>query len=301
MNTQSLKIKLFIASLIFAVSSYAGTIQQVKNGKVLINFTDDTAQVGDQLFAVNAAGKKTAILEVTTVKNNKAVAKILKGTAQPNDKTEARSSGSAPITSVPTKKESSRSKIIRHDMKKIAVNAKILMDSMSTKQQDDTTPSPLEETVDMAGNNFGLTLSMDYPLNDRYSIRGYAGYEMLKIKATSNRANMCDNRTSRDCNVELSYLSVGGIARMNFNFTQMQLWVGAGASIKQPISKKSTALKLDNIQLANSVIVAGGLDYHINNFYFVPVSAEYHKSFNESDTVPKIQEMAVSVGFGKLF
>ena len=93
----------------------------------------------------------------------------------------------------------------------------------------------------------------------------------------------------------------GGIARYNYNLSKAQLWAGLGATLKQPLVKKSTALNTDNIQMANSILLAGGVDYHINNLYFVPASLEYHKSFNESDTVPKIQEIGLSVGFGKLF
>lgn len=288
------KISLFVILFFFSFLSQAGTIQQVKNGKVLIQFSGDTAQVGDQLFGISSEGKKTALLEVTAVKDNKGVAKVTKGTVKVNDTTQPRGS-------TPSKDAFAPAKIIRRDMKKIAVNFKFLMDSMSTKQQDKTQPEPLTENVDMKGNTFGINASLDYPLNDRFSLRGYAGYEMLKISGTSVRNNMCDNRTSRDCNVNISYLVAGGIARYNYNLPQAQVWAGVGASFKQPLTKKSTALNTENIQIANSILVATGLDYHINNLYFMPISIEYHKSFNESETVPKIQEIAISVGFGKLF
>ncbi len=290
------------AMICFSSNIFAGSIQQIKNGKVLIALEGTPAQVGEQFFALNENNKKTAILEITAVKGDRAVAKITKGTTKTADT--ILSKGVGPSTSTksaaPVEKIASESTFIRHDLKKLAVNIKASTDMISTLQQDSTNPTPQKETVDMKGSNIGVNVTMGIPLSKTLSIQGFAGYEMLKVAGTALR-NVCDGKTTTDCNADISYLTVGALARLTYASNNLEYWAGAGIGFKQPISKKSTALTLDNISLANTAIVALGLDYHLSNTKFIPVSFEYHKSFNESETVPVISHMGVQIGFGILY
>ena len=284
----------------------AGIIQQVKNDKVLMTLDDAQVQIGDQFYGINSDKKRTSILEITTVKNLKAVAKIIKGTAQVNDTTEIKSTAvansnlSQNINTNQNKNPNFKSpSFIRHDQKKVAVSLLLGSDTIST-QQKDSSPLPQEEKVDMKGNQFGLNLSIDLPFQDWIDIRAFAGFEMLKIKATALYFS-CDGKTSKDCNANINYLTLGGILRLKYIKSNMEFWTGLGTSFKQPISKQSTALTESNIAMANSLIVALGLDYNVSNNYFIPVSFEYHKSFNESDSVPSIMHSVFSLGFGFMF
>jgi opacity protein-like surface antigen len=295
------KIKNIFSAFIFIFSFYAsaGIIKQVKNEKVLMTLDDSNAQIGDQFYAVNAANKKTALLELTTVKNNQAVAKIIKGTAAVNDTTEAKKSGGA-SSGTASNAATAKPTFIRHDLKKMALNLKINSDIISTKQKDNTQTFPNEETVDMVGTNLGLNLTLDLPVNNWFDLRGFAGYEMLKVKGTSKFLS-CDGRLSTDCNATINYLTGGGLLRFKYVSSNFEFWSGLGLGFKQPLSKKSTALTEDNIAMATTLIVGLGLDYFLSNKYFIPASFEYHKSFNESETVPKILTTALSIGFGKMF
>lgn len=306
MNTSNRIFNFFtvlsLAAIGFSSQVMAGVVQQVKNGKVLISLEGTPAQVGEQFFALNENNKKTAILEVTAVKGDRAVAKITKGTTKPTDSILSKGVGPAPSTkaAAPEKKSAPESTFIRHDLKKIAVNIKASTDAISTLQQDSTNPFPNKETVDMKGSNIGVNVSMNIPLSKTLSVQGFAGYEMLKVAGTALRL-VCDGKTTTDCNADISYLTVGALGRLTYASNSMEYWAGAGIGFKQPIAKKSTALTLDNISLANTAIVALGLDYHLSNTKFIPVSFEYHKSFNESETVPTISHMGLQVGFGILY
>lgn len=308
MNTQNKLVKILILSfslfIFFQKPALAGTIKQVKNSKVLLSLDGDTAAVGDQLYGVNSANKKTSILEITNVKNGQAVAKILKGTAQPNDRTEAKAGATAATTNANAETASTTAKsspsFIRHDMRKIAVNLKYINDSISSKQEDNTLPTARTEEVTMKGTNFGVNVSLDYPVKPWLYLRGYAGYETLVVKGAAGILG-CDNRSSTDCNVNINYAALGAMVRLNYAFSSLEVWAGLGGGFKQPLTKKSTALKEDNIALANTAIVALGADYHLNNSYYIPASFEYHYSFNTSDTVPKINNMGFEIGFGFLF
>ncbi len=285
---------LSLFNLLLQSISLAGTIQKIKNGKVLISLDGTNAQIGDQFYGLSSANKKTALIEITTVKGDKAIARIIKGKPEANDTILIKGSP------VEAQSPESKSTFIRHDMKKIALNLKLSSDVISTLQQDTNAPTPNKETVEMKGTNFGINGMMNIPLGKFLSVEGFVGYELLKVTGTALR-NVCDGKTSQTCTADISYLTLGALARYNYASGSMNYWAGAGFGLKQPISKSSTALTLDNISLANSVIVAFGLDYHLSNSQFIPISFEYHKSFNESDTVPVISHIAVLAGYGFLY
>lgn len=290
-----------LVTVCFCTHAFAGTVQQIKNGKVLVALEGTPAQVGEQFFAINENNKKTAIIEITAVKGDRAVGKITKGTTKPNDTILSKGVGPTTSAAAPVeKKVPKESSFIRHDLRKLAVNIKFSNDTISTLQQDSTNPFPNKETVDMKGSNIGLNVTMGIPLSQTFSIQGFAGYEMLKVTGAAQR-QVCDGKTTTDCNADISYLTVGALARLTYVSDSLEYWAGTGIGFKQPISKKSTALTLDNISLGNTAIIALGLDYHLNNTKFIPVSFEYHKSFNESETVPVISHMGIQVGFGILY
>lgn len=299
MNIHCLKKVFFAVLFLFNVTAFAvPTIEQVKNDKVLISLDGTFTQVGDEFFGINAEKKKTSILEITTIKNDRAVAKVIKGTPQPKDTIEIKMKVGLAAKNQP-KTPQKKPTFIRHDLKKMAINLKISTDTISTKQQD-ASNQPQQETVDMKGNNFGINVSLDLPWQDWFDVRGYVGYEMLKVTATAKFLS-CDGKTSTDCNASINYLAFGGIGRFKYIKNNIVFWGGLGLGFKQPIGKKSTALTEQNIALANTAIFALGLDYHVNNQYFIPLSFEYHKSFNESDTVPTIGHSGILFGFGYLF
>lgn len=289
-----------VSALFLNSQVYAATVQQVKNNKVLINLEGTVAEVGDHFYILDESKKKTGLIEITALKTDKAVALITKGKVKPNDTLVSQKNGASTTPSHTNPESKTLTSFLRFDLKKIAVNLKLSSDVISTLQQDNSSPYPNKETVDLKGTNIGLNATLGLPVNKNLSIQGYAGYEMLKISGTALR-NVCNGKISKDCNADISYLSFGALGRWNFVSNHFQYWIGAGVGFKQPLTKKSTALTLENITLANSGIAALGLDYHLNNKMFIPASFEYHKSFNESDSVPLISHMNLQIGLGLLY
>lgn len=294
MNNQLIKILTLSFLFLFHHTLDAATIKQVKNGKALLVLDGETLNVGDQLFGVNSFNKKTSLMQVTTIKGNQAVAKILKGSAQPNDKTELRTATGSEA-SVP--RPAAKTTYFRQDMIKVALNLKVTQDSITSKQQDSLNNL---ENVSMTGTNFGVVGTLDYPLYPWLSLRAYTGYEMYKVVGTAQFFS-CGDKSTKNCNVEINYFSLGGLVRFNYTLTSLQLWAGIGGSLRQPLTKETTALKKENIAIANTALVALGADYHLSNKYYIPASVEYHYSFNTSDSVPTISQLALLVGFGILF
>lgn len=279
-------------------SAFAGSVIQSKNGKVILDITGEDISVGDQLYLLNESDKRVAIIEVTQVKNDKGLAVVKKGKAAVGysiQKSGSKSSGSS--SSSASSKESS---IIRFDQFRVAVQLKALMNKISAKQQDNTSPFPNQETVDMAGTNFGISVTGDYAVNSFLVARASVGLETLDIAGTA-QYNSCASKTSKDCNVQVNYLTGGAYARYDIIKSKFNPWVAAGGTLKFPITKKSTALDEGGLQMANTMAVLLGVDYHLNNKTFLPFSFEYHVSTNKSDTVPTIDQMALTFGYGMKF
>lgn len=295
-------LKLIIFSFfVLPLCLQAGTVKQVKNNKVLIQLDNTKVNVGDKVFGLNSAKKKTSIIQISTIKNGKALGQVLKGTVKINDTILPQTTGKTTATnqvSNPADTISKKPSFIRKDLKKVSLHIKLSSDSITTKQQD---INDVEETVEMAGTNFGFNGHYDIPLTDTYAFKAFAGIDMLKVAKSSTLATTCDGKTSNNCNVDINYLTFGGLIKASMPLSQSHLWGGIGAGFKQPLTKKSTALTEENIGLGNALIIAFGLDYHLSNKSFIPVSFEYQKSFNESDTVPSIKHMGLNIGYGFLF
>lgn len=305
----SLNKALIALIFLFSSSVFAGTVMQVKNNRALIRLDGDRVNVGQRVVVVDASGTETAVLTIRAVKDGRAIGQVIRGSAVAGQKTQASTSSSAsPVKksggssssqaqrssrSTPTKPSSKK---IRASDKRLFVQGRMLMNSISAKQKNADSP-PMEETVDMSGSNFGVSLGMDFPLSDAFAIRASGGYEMLNVSGDLNILG-CKGQTSSLCDVSINYLTVSAALKAQKIYSDMILWGGVGATIKQPISKASTALNEDNIQMANSIFGTFGLDYFLSSTNFIPAALEYHHSLNTSDTVPKINQIAVSVGYG---
>ncbi len=304
MNKINLTQIFFIAATFFFQIINAGQITKVKDNKALLTLDGVQAKIGDQVYGLTNQ-KKTSLMQITNIKNGKAVATILKGKAQVNDsllvKVMGKKTGtvkSTPAQTVVT--PNSKTSFLRKDLKQLSVNLKFSSDGISTKQ-DSGGSTPVAETVNMEGTNFGVNMHYGIPINSWFSIDGLAGFEMLKVAKEASSPTTCDGHTTADCNAAINYLTFGGLGKANYMMDKMQLWAGLGFGFKQPLTKKSTALTEENIALANALVVAFGLDYKMNNSRFIPISFEFQKSFNESDTVPAIKHFGLNIGYGFLF
>ena len=277
--------------------SFAGSVLQSKNGKVILDLAGEDVSVGEQVYLLNESDKKAAIVEITQVKNNKGLGIVKKGKAAVGYTLQKTSSGSSSESTTSTKTETS---VIRFDQFRFAVQLKSISNKIAAKQRDNTSPFPNEETVAMAGSNFGVSGTGDYALNSWLVARGSVGFEILDVAGTA-QYNSCASKTSKDCNVKVNYLTGGAYARFDILKAKFNPWVAVGGTLKFPISKQSTALDESGLGLANSIAVLAGIDYHLNNKSFIPFSFEYHMSKNTSDTVPTIDQTAITFGYGMKF
>lgn len=278
--------------------SSAQTIKQFKDNKVLVEFPAGYAIAKDEeFFVLNDKNKRSALIKITNVKGNRATGTVVKGNVvvgnsiQPRKATAGQNmkgSESASAAEAPS--------FLRFDRMKLGFNFKYMMNAISAKQTDGTN----SETVAMKGSNFGLSSNFDMPLAGKLIARGEAGIEMLDVKGTG-QFNSCAARTSTACDAKITYMTLGAAGRYDLMQSKFTMFVAGGGLIKIPLSKKSTSLDESKIEMANSIYAALGGDFMMGNKSYFPVSLEYHLSLNKSDTVPVIDQMNLTFGYGIIF
>lgn len=294
--------KILFLFFFFYNSVWGFKVIDVKNDKILIDLENKELQVGDIVEALPEAPVPSSAV-VLQVRPGQAVARLNEGSDFTAE--QALQLRSPPKKEVlpKTKKEIPDEEIgivFRNDLKKIAFVVKSTADNISTKQSDNTLPFPNTETVAMSGSNVGFALTADYPVFTWLRARGLLGYEPIKVQGQA-QFNSCNNKSSKNCYVNINYLTTGLLLRYDFTKKRANFWGAFGGTLKFPVTKESTALKQSDISVANSLLASAGLDFAINNKYYLPLSFEYHYSMNTSDTVPVIDQLAVQAGVGYQF
>lgn len=285
-----------LLALTLGFQANAAKVVQAKNGKVLIDLEGETANPNQNAVLINADNKRVAIVQISQVKNGKAIGTVTKGQAQGNEKVTLIVPKSG--TDTASSESSGGNQVYRTSSKKMSVVLSLMSNSMTTKQSNGAQPTPTTEDVSMKGSTFGVTGVVDWPFTSSLILRGTFGYEPFKATGTAS-SNMCDNLTSTNCTADITYLSAGGYARYDFTKSKTQFWAALGGTFKFPMSKSTTALKQDDIKMTMTYGAAGGLDFFLSNKTFIPVSLE-QQFFLKSDTV-SASIMLIRVGYGQAF
>lgn len=150
----------------------------------------------------------------------------------------------------------------------------------------------------MKGTSYGLGASVDLSTNEFLSWKGSVGYESLKVSDADSNV-YCPTGSSSVCSVNINYVSLGLAARFNINQNSTQFWLGLGLNLKQPLSKKASALSEDDIKATSTYGLLAGVDIAISPRSFIPLSLE-QQYFFKSDSVQS-EILLFRIGFGKRF
>ncbi len=257
--------------LSFSTLALAAQITKVSGSSALIELQGEPAMVGDTYFALDASGKKKAILKISKLKGDKAIAKIGKGKVESGMTSQKRAGGSSGSSGSGTSTASSgggasTSRAFIGGMLGFA------MDSMTAAVNNRTTNAKIGD-ADMKGNGFSGKAMFDYEVFDQIWFRGMAGVEQFSVAGSLNTNNTAAFCTS--CSVNITYLSFDFIGRYVFSKSTFRPWVGFGVSLLFPATKESNALNSSSIGTTNVLAPQGGFDYFISRNSYIPVSIEY--------------------------
>ncbi len=232
--------------------------------------------MNQEFYSIDANGKKKSLLKITQVKGDKALADIVKGTAEAGQTLQAKgtpgagggaSDNSSKENSSPMNQSASGSS---KNFTKKGETWGILGSFGMNKMDASLTVSTVKYTANMTGTGFGLLGFYDFPMSKSFVLRGSTGLEQFIGNGTVSAA-VCNG--SANCSVNIMYLSFYGAAKYIFVNGKMKIWGAAGLGYLFAASKSSNILKTDG--LSTYVIVPSlGIDIPLGGG-FIPIAVDY--------------------------
>jgi len=311
-------LSLLLAQVLTGSWALAAEISQIKGNKALLNIQAEEIQEGTDFYAVDSNGKKKAILHVTKVRGTKAIADILKGTAEPGQSLRPRpqqassaAPGNAPTArSEPTPTKSSDNDPDRnarprgfwgtllHRGTAVGIMGGIAQDTMSLTGAATVNNVPYTDSLSLKGNSYNLMGFYDMDMTPSWTIDLKGGVETFTANGSTSQTPVCSNSTG--CSVSFTYLSGEANLRYNYLKAKTKAWVGLGGAFMLAVAKSSSVSNLNTNSATNQMILFGtGADFSLGHGSFIPVSFEYGM-FPGSSTVTA-STMVLRAGYGWRF
>lgn len=300
---------IFLWVVLVSQSAFSMVVSKVKGNKVLINLQGAQVQAGQQLVVLGANNKPIGNLKVSNVSKGKALAILVNGkaleksrlsvVAQAPATTSVAPPSSAAAAAPAGKKEAVAEKKKEPEGPRVPFLASALLglasNTLAIKVGDGTTT----QNVDNTGNSISLSLAVDRQyFQPWFRARALVAYEQFNAIGAANILG-CANQTSRDCNTDIKYFSVGGYGKFVKDFSQFNFWGAVGLNFKHPISKSSTALVESSLGTTASYGLTLGVDYTLESKKFITASLE--KQFYLKSDSAETSTIFVRLGVGTEF
>jgi hypothetical protein len=302
MRAQSLLPLLALTLGLSPLAALAASVTQVKGTKLMIQLDGLQTAPGAELYILNEDGKKVGLVQVKQVRGDKALAEITKGRATAGAQVQVKGAGGgataagSATTDTGSGAGASGSSASKKGKKVGGILAGYAMNNMSLTAQYN---AGNKEDLTMKDSGFSLKGFYDYEVSPAFTIRASTGLEMFSVKGTTT-INICENGTSKSCEVSFNYLAAEASAHYNLTNGSFKAWVGLGYSFLFAVSKKSNVPNLSSDSSTNQMIlISTGADIWTSKTAFFPVVVEYGM-FPGSSNV-KADAIFVRGGYGFTF
>lgn len=289
----------FTAALLvfmFNFSARAATISKINATQALVDLEGESAQVGAEFFAINASGKRVALLSVKRAQGGKALMLVKKGKANVGDTLQVRKVAGKTkpkATDEESSEDSSSDNFQRHSNLAGGVLLGYGMNTMAMTVQVGTS----REDVSMKDSSFSVKGFVDYNLSPTITVRAATGYETFAVKGSIQTA-LCNG--SANCQANFSYVPFEGSVHYNFMTGNTKAWVGLGYSFLMEIGRSVNIPNLSGSGKTNQIILfSAGADLKMGKTSFIPVVLEYG-NFPGSSSV-KASAIYLRTGYGFSF
>lgn len=233
-----LKVKHF-AFVLFLISVSASAemrVVRVVDARVLVSMERETVTAGDQFLVLDSDGKKSAVIQARTIRQDKWVGEIIKGTVEPGNL----------LMPVKTQGLIQKSALFWGGGL-LFYNTKIV-----------ATPSKGNE-IKMAGSNAGAELLVDWDFYAPHRVRMAVGYLPVEATGSFERA-ICNNST--DCALKINYLA----SRVHGQFfLGRAAFIGGGLGFFTPLKKSSNIFEESEIGSTTTFEVSAGMDIRMSH------------------------------------
>ncbi|RYZ68683.1 MAG: hypothetical protein EOP05_16025 [Proteobacteria bacterium] len=269
----------------------AARITRVKDNQVMVDLEGSSDYSEGSRYMVIVGGKRKAVIELSKIKNGKAIGKVLKGKPAQDGTLTPLGGGSGSSSKTASKSRRSRSRESSSDsFSDLTVGAVLgfASDSQSVTGIDNDTQQKV--TTDMSGSGFSLKAFADLPISGNLGAIGRVGLEKFSVKGSfPNGAPAA---------TDITYLSADLLVRYNFLDGAFKIFPLGGLGIHYPISKTSGPLNVQQISATTIFFLGGGMHYKFSDSMYAVATAEYGL-FPPSNDV-KTSLIAVRGGVGWL-
>ncbi len=254
----------FICFLAFGFHATAATITQVKGEQALIDLQGEGSQypVGSR-HLVMVDGKRRAVVEIAKVKGDKAIAKVLKGTASAGGSLAALpgagSSSSSGRSKSANRSKRSRSQKSLYDGLTFGANATYGIAGQNVTKNAVSTP--------MNGSALGVKAFGDYPITNDLGLIGRVGFENFSVSGNSS--------VQGPVKTSLLFLNADLLLRYYFLDGAFRVFPLVGLGLTYPLSKSSDVLDLTLLTAQTVFFGGGGFNYAFSDSMYATVSVEY--------------------------
>lgn len=271
-------------SLSFLNFANSAKIEKVKGNRAMIHLESESTKVGDYFVALDSQNKKRAVLKILSIKSNKAIAQISRGSAEAGQKAQL-------VQGNAHQSETSLKVVPNSTLSNFGILGSYLINSMTAK----FTLNGEKKSSSMSGTGFGVLGYYDYTLGASTQLRGSVGLE--QFQAAENRATAdCNSGTSTTCNVSITYLSTYGLFKYYFLNGWTKAWFGGGLGYLIALSKSSSVLQTSEISTNSIYNLAAGIDVNMKKGQYLPIVLEY--SIFPSSASVSASFVAIRVGWG---
>ncbi len=280
---------LLISLGIFLMSSLASAvkIQTIKGDRTLLVLEGAITEKGNQFIVSDEAGKRRAVISVTQIKDDKAIARIIKGalTAAPT------TYSLVPYTPKNKVANATDAKGKKTKAPKMSSRAYGGLVSMAQTTMSVNLSATSGGTANLKGSSFGFDGFYEQVLDGNIEVLGRAGYTSLAAKGSSS--------SGAQYNVNINYLGLDGVIRFAYRQPKYKLWAGAGLGFMLALSKSSNVIDVSKTSTNQKLLVVLGVDWNLNPRTFIPVQFDYVILPNKS--VVTTSQMILRAGYGLRF
>lgn len=269
--------------LSFTNNAFAYHVVKVKNKKILITFSpEENVQTKDTFYAINNTGKKKAIVLITKVKGNKAIAKILKGRAEKGWtlRVRKRSVVSRPVqpaNSYQPRTNTAATSSYPKKSKKLFNHLSFLWGYSLNRLQTSFEKKTIKHSAS-SFFNFETSTTLFLPKEPMFGLKILSSTENFTLKAKCS-----DGTTTSNCAASIVYLGGGALAVIQAPLSdKFSLWGGVGGKLLFPVYKKITTLAVDyhyldkaSIKLTSALLLSGGFTLGLNSKFSIPFNVNY--------------------------
>lgn len=269
-------------------AAFALQITSLKNNKAIIKLESEEIQVGDQIRVMSSDNKVRGILKIEAIKNGKALA-LLKGSATKDS-----------VLVLAPKIKSPTASSIKTNPAKISSAKKTLNYFGATTDYSLTKmtikPSQTSE-ISLTGSSLNFAGFYQRTLSRNIDVRIYGSYQKLEVSGTSP-APSCS--AGYDCDVNISYLGIETLIQYHmWQNSKFQTWLGGGLGILFAMNKSSNILETSKITTNQTIILSTGFNYFINPLSFIPLQLDYAIFPDNQST--SANQIRFKIGYGLSF